>query len=743
MGPRSLLCLVPGLVLAGLLPGQEPGLPPLPDVMPERSARIVHYRIRARLDDDRRTIRAEETVSWRNPATGPATELLWHVYNNAWAGPGSLWLQEARLHGNQALPKAWGRTEIGGIHLGGPEGPALEWAWVPQAGAPEDRTVLRLELPAPVPPGEEVTVHLDFTTVLPPAFRRSGVGSGGYVHAVQWYPKLGVFEDRPEGPVWNCEPYHFLTEFYADFGVFDVELDLPAEYAGKVAASGSLVGEPEEVGGRLRLHFLAEDVHDFAWTGDPDFLRVEREFQVEGLPFRDPAEEQRVAAALGRTVAAVLPRPTRIILMLQPEHEEYRERYLEATARALYWFGLWYGSYPYETISVIDPANDARATGGMEYPRLITGGVRQGRSSRTLSPEGVTVHEFGHQFWYGLVGNDEFRHAWLDEGFNTFSTNRVLTRAWPPELAHYQVLGRDLPGRGLLPLPSFGPGDWRATLTLQGLELPWPGGGRRYLPLRRRTGLETFLTELAPASHLPRVPSSRVMAERDILVNAFSDPLERPTWQLLEHRMRRVNAYYRPALTLETMSRLMGEPRWTRLMRAWSERWRFRHPRPDDFFAVVKEFGTGAVVGSGADAVPISWPDFWKQAYHENQDLDHALHRLVNLPAGGGEDRWDVIVEVRRHGGFRVPVELEVEWADGSRTRRTWDGQDWWWRWRIDGSSQRAVAAVVDPDQRLLLDRNWLNNSRRLEPDRARACNLALRVLLWAQQVLHWYGGMG
>ena len=50
----------------------------------------------------------------------------------------------------------------------------------------------------------------------------------------------------------------------------------------------------------------------------------------------------------------------------------------------------------------------------------------------TSSPEGVTVHEFGHQFWYGLVGNNEFEEAWLDEGFNTYSTDRVIRTAWPP-----------------------------------------------------------------------------------------------------------------------------------------------------------------------------------------------------------------------------------------------------------------------------------------------------------------------
>ena len=729
---------------------------------PERP--VVSYGISAELlsDDEgrHRVIAGQVLVTWRNPAEAPTQELLWHVYNNAWAGRDSLWLTEARLMGDERVPRRFGSTEIQRVRrLSGPEdraGVDLPWQFVPQPEAPNDRTVLRASLPEPVAPGGAVTVLVEFRATLPWAFRRSGIG-GDYVHAAQWFPKLGVFEAVGGGaPAWNCEPYHYLTEFYADYGDYELTLTLPSIYKGKVAATGSPVGDPLESRERQQViyRFQASRVHDFAWTADPDFRVVRRPFDPAAVARRTgaAADLEQLAAALQRPAAELQPQATEMLLFLQPEHGEYEERYLTALENALYFFQLWYGPYPYETISLIDPAHAAQATGGMEYPRLITGGIELGKPPRTLDPEGVTVHEFGHQYWYGLVGNDEFRHAWLDEGLNTFSSQRVLRRSYPPALATYRVLGRDFYGQRLHRLPSYEAGDLRAFLSLQRFELPdVPVLGHWSLELRRRTDLEQWLAELPEASYLPEQRRDAVFEERTAFAADWADPLSRPTFRLFNAPMRGVNAYRRPAMTLETMAGLMGEERWARTMRAFHERWRFRHPQPDDFYAAAAEFGLGARIGSVAGAA-VDWPGFWQQAYHGNEELDFGVSRVENAPAvadpnartgGLSADRFDVVVEVRRYGGFRVPVEIELRWDDGSRAREIWDGEDWWWRYRAPGSARRITEVVVDPERRLLLDRNWLNNTRRAAPDTAGARRLAWRVLLWAEQVLHHYGGIG
>ena len=718
----------------------------------ERAAPVVDYRMEVRLaeSDDGPLLEGRLTVTWTNPGEAATDELYWHVYNNAWESADSLWLREAARQGSTELPRAWGSTEVASVRqvqADGTPGAALDWQAVPQDDAPADRTVARTALPAPVAPGAATTVELIFTTRLPPAFRRSGWGSAGYLHAVQWFPKLGVFErwdadgDGVEEWAWNCLPYHFNSEFYADFGDYQLELTLPARYENQVVATGSVVeGWPRVSGDEVVYLFRADHVHDFAWTGDPEALLLTREFREES--WRDADEEQKVARALGVAVEEVRPGPVTMQLLLQPEHAEYEERYFTAIAKSLYYFGLWYGAYPYPTIACVDPANDARATGGMEYPRLFTGGVRKGMHARTMSPESVTVHEFGHQYWYGLVGNDEFHHAWLDEGFNTFSQGRVMAKGWPPSLATYEVFGRQFPGRAPLQLPDYGAGDARALLGLQ----RWESPDLRLVPrvsveLRRRNPLERWVSELPPLTYWPEVTANPVYARRGALAADWAEPLEHPTWDVHARTMSRINAYDRPAMTLETMARLMGEERWIRLMRDYHLSWRYRHPRPADFYAKLLEHAAGASLAAGEQHLTLDWADFWRQAYHGEQRLDYAARSLASRPLADGG--YDVHAVVQRVGDFRVPVEIHLTWADGSATDYVWDGQAPVWELDLAGATQAAVRLEVDPRRLLLLDRDWLNNARAAEPDSERSRNGALRVLLWAQQVLHYYGGAG
>ena len=84
----------------------------------------------------------------------------------------------------------------------------------------------------------------------------------------------------------------------------------------------------------------------------------------------------------------------------------------------------------------------------MEYPTFITGGTYFWPGKYSMNPEGVTVHEFGHQFWYGLVGNNEFEESWLDEGFNTYSTGKVMDLAYGPRNMPASILG--IPAAGSL-----------------------------------------------------------------------------------------------------------------------------------------------------------------------------------------------------------------------------------------------------------------------------------------------------
>jgi hypothetical protein len=733
--------------------------------LPEESPKTIEYRMECQLLDEGKVVRGLMRATWRNQTEAATNELWWHVYNNAFAGRDSVWLKEAHQYqySGGRLPREYSSTEIedvflsdlAGDSLGGSDGTplALRWEWVPQAKAPNDRTVFKIKLPRPVAPGESVSVLVQFQSRLAPAYRRNGWGSEGYVHAAQWYPKLGVFEQLEGKWQWNCLPYRMLVEFYSDYADFDLKLIVPPEYRDKLVATGTQQGPGEEMqDGSLQYHYRAQDVHDFAWTGDPEALHRTRVWREED--YRDEAEEQRVAAALGRSVEEVRPTgPVNMYLLLQPEHSEFEDRYFDATGKALYYFGLWYGRYPYETISIVDPANDARWTGGMEYPRLFTAGVKKGAHKQVHDPEGITVHEFGHQYWYGLVGTDEFRHAWMDEGFCVFSTQRVLQKAFQPELQAYRVAGFDRLGRAPLGWPKDGAG-LRGLATLRRFETPKVAG----LPglsveLFRPDSISKFLAETPGLSYWPKVQDDAVFGLRRAYRTDFYQPIATPSGDLFEWNLRGVNTYSRPAMTLETMARLMGEERWTRLIRAYHERFRFGHPRPSDWLDIVLEFAAGARVG-GEEGAIIDWVGFWRQAYRGNEILDFGVHRVVNLPHlidDAGEpsrvrtapDQWDVHIELRRIGDFEVPVEFEVTWSDGETTRHLWAGNTETHALRELGSARRVVQVVVDPDQVLVLDRDWLNNTYTVEVQDDLAAEAGARALLWAESVLHYFGGIG
>ena len=128
---------------------------------------------------------------------------------------------------------------------------------------------------------------------------------------VQWFPKIGVLQEKG----WNCHQFHASSEFFSDFGNYDVSIDVPARYKGKVGATGERVEERETSAGRVLYRFRQQDVHDFAWTADPSYLVLEDTFREAGLG------------------------DMRLFLYLQPEHADQAARYFGAARAALSGYG--------------------------------------------------------------------------------------------------------------------------------------------------------------------------------------------------------------------------------------------------------------------------------------------------------------------------------------------------------------------------------------------------------------------
>lgn len=666
---------------------------------------IASYDIRASLDARLHRISGEQTLTWVNDSPDTVPNLRFHLYMNAFRNTRSTFFLESggQLRGDRAAEDSWGWIRIHSLRLeDGTDLTAGIRCIAPDDGNPDDCTVIDVPLREPVRPGQTLRLHFRFTTQLPKVFARTGY-HGDFHLVAQWFPKIGVWETRGfrgrQEPGWNCHQFHANSEFYANFGDYRAELTVPSHFV--VGATGEMLRRTADTArGTATYLFVQPSVTDFAWMAQPGVLRVERLFDARRSV--TPEELAAVARLHGIPEREAELSDVRMIALVQPEHADQIERHFHALSTALKHFGLWYGRYPYRTITVVDPPYGAGGAGGMEYPTFITAGTSFRLPPDVLSLEMVTVHEFGHQFWMQLVASNEFEESWLDEGFNTWSTGKIMDKVY---------------GGTALPLTVFG-------------------------------------RNLASFFGLPRL-TQQSMSRAAHLLSPVRDPLALPAWQFYDTSSYSVNSYMRTAVALQTLEGLLGEDTMARIMRTYHQRWRFRHPSSKDFQQVVEEI-------SGRD---MDWffDQFVFGARRLDYAISEIGSRRMGAPAGvfesGGKQRtvsaeearkkdeemdrrgekpvYESWVKVERLGDASVPQELEVRFQDGHVERRPFDGGARWVKF-VFTRSARIESAQLDPHWKYRLDLSRSNDSRtaRLQP--APALHWLPRLLFWAQNALLW-----
>jgi len=660
-----------------------PGLPPLPEVSPRNAS----YTIDARLDPEKRTIRGSLVLDWRNTSDQALASFPFHLYWNAFRNNLST---TARGEGRRAPSdrmkdeRSFGWIEVKSVSLLGASEEDLTptLRYLNEDGNTDDRTVMEVRSSRPIAPGASGRFRIEWESRIP----HGSVGRAGWVHdyhfIVQWFPKIGVFWKG----AWNAHPFYTWTEFFSDFGVYDVSLTLPRGFV--VGATGRRESRTDNPDGSETFRFVQEDVHDFAWTASRRFLERNARFEDPGYP------------------------KVKIRLLLQPEHAHLGARYLDATKLALRTYGTWSAPYPYPQITVVDPAWGS-ASGGMEYPTLFTGGASVLAPEELQSPEGVTIHEAGHQFWYGLVANNEFEEAWLDEGFNSYMDAKASDH-------------------------SLGPAGW----------------GRRFFGADFGRGARSGFPFVAPGVRMARgsdnLPGLRQGGEADVMA--------RRAWTYRDGASYGLNSYGKPALVLQTLEGLLGEETMVKVLRTYARRFRFRHPTNEDFLATVDE-----VTGGG-------WRWFFAETFDSAELCDYAVevkNEPVRKPAGffPGKDgtlayqaapkekerakgdpdaeRFESRVTILRHGEVRMPVELRVEFKDGRVVSERWNGRDRWYRFRYEGT--KVVRATVDPGRKIAIDVDPANNDWMADkgPARRAASKWAARYLFWLQNLLELHTVVG
>jgi len=351
----------------------------------------VRYTLEARLDDARHEVHGRGTIEWRNDGAIPQRELWLHAYLEAFRDSRAPLLEPdmARgFRGGAAL------THLGGLTVKRLFARELDVDLWPRADRSEP-TDVRVPLPRPVAPGETLTMEVEFIAALPSLVLRTGF-AGEFHMVAQWFPKLAKVE--PDGR-WAHFPFRRFSEFYANFGDYDVTVEVPAPMV--VGATGAPV-ESSEQDGRRRVRYLAERVHDFAfaaWSGFEEIRQMAGDVEVVALFPRGELEEAELELATAE--------------------------------RGLRHYSERYGAYPYRRLTLVRPPPEASAAGGMEYPTLVTtGGSTRGRAVGVRALEALVLHELAHQWFQGIVASDENRSPALDEGLATYAEIEAMDAMW-------------------------------------------------------------------------------------------------------------------------------------------------------------------------------------------------------------------------------------------------------------------------------------------------------------------------
>jgi hypothetical protein len=653
------------------------------------STRVVAYSIDARVDVQKKTVDASETLTYRNLTEKPLDSFPFHLYLNAFQ-PTSTFTTETHFGGgirdseaeNEYPAKKLGSIAITHLEADGFGDLTQQLHFVsPDDNNADDRTVALLTLPRAVAPGDSITFHMTFHDQLPESVARNGY-KRDFLMGGQWFPKVGVFWHGK----WNCHQYHATTEFFADFGTYNVSLTLPRNYT--VGASGVPSGDHANSDGTRTLSFYGEDIHDFAWAASPHFT-----------------------VTTGTYLSAMGPVQVRVLALR--EHPHAGQRYMSILMDSLKQFDARYGPYPYKVLTLIDPEPDSEME-GMEYPTLITGGTSW--FAPTYDTEITAEHEFGHQYWYGMVATNEFEDAWLDEGINSYTEVNVTGA----------ILGRDT----------------------NSIKLPWAN-----------------LSDLSQ-QYLGYLSS------RDF------DPVTRHAWEFRDAESYGGVTYGKSAVVLKTLEGIVGQDTMDEAMRVYFMRFRFTHPTTEDFLRTIEEVairrgratpvygnpsGPGRIVGSAemgfrpdlaaALAQPAqpqiivgsSLRPYFEQAVYGTRVLDYAVDDISSEPAlwwlpASNDKRVRNTVTIHRIGDFVLPVTLEVVFDDGSRVREYWDpgvagrnGND---RWKTFTYVRNAeiVSAEIDPDHTVLLDVNHFNDSHVVKANNVPVRKLT-GVWVWVMQL--------
>lgn len=514
----------------------------------------VNYQINVSLDDRNHELTANETIEYINNSPDKLTFIYFHLWPNAYKNNKSAMAKQL-LEGGEAKFQYAKEADRGYIDQLDFQVNKEKVVWELDSSH-ED--ICKIILNKPLDPGERITITTPFHVKLPLGIY-SRLGHMGQAYQItQWYPKPAVYDVNG----WNQMPYLTQGEFYSEFGSFDVSITLPENYV--VGATGDLVNGEREIqwlnnraeetngiafftkdtvfpvsSGNLKtLRYKQSNVHDFAWFADKRWHVLKGEVK--------------------------LPHSGKIVTtwsMFTNSEAGLWKKSIAYINDAIYYYSLWNGDYPYNHCTAVDGALSAGA--GMEYPNVTVIGT----SGTAFQLETVIMHEVGHNWFYGILGSNERKHPWMDEGLNSFNENRYIETKYP-EAKLSDMIDREVISN---------------------------------------------VFDLNNYKH-------KSLYELSYLVNArrnLDQPIELPAPEYSDLNYGSI-VYSKTAIVFDYLMAYLGEEVMDKAMRQYFETWKFKHPQPNDLRKIIEEV-------SGKN---LSW--FFDDIIKTTKKLDYKIVNALN-----------------------------------------------------------------------------------------------------------------
>jgi len=548
----------------------------------------VNYTINVELDDKNHTLKGMEYIDYFNNSPDDLEFLWFHLWPNAYKDNTTALAKQKIENGSSALYYATDE-ERGYINEIDFKVNGVSVKWEYH---PEHIDICKIFLNKTLKAGQSIRISTPFFVKIPNAkFSRLGHVDQSYM-ITQWYPKPAVYDK--DG--WHPMPYLDQGEFYSEFGNFDVSISLPSNYT--VGATGDLQNKKEIT----RLNYLAAITDTITQFSD-EMSFPQSDIETKTLRYIQNNvhdfgwfADKRYHVLRGEVELPNSKEKVILWTMFTNNEAKLWKNSIEYMHDAIYYYSLWNGDYPYKHCTAVD--GTIAAGGGMEYPNVTV----IGESGNEKYLEEVIMHEVGHNWFYGMLGSNERDHPWMDEGINSFDELRYMRLKYPK----YNILLNDIP---------------------------------------------SFFSKMFD---LKDYTNKNIQGELMYFMNAWTakdQPIELHSCKYTYMNYGGI-VYSKTAIVFDYLMAYLGEEMMNKCKKAYFNKWKFKHPQPEDLREVFEE----------VSEEDLSW--FFNDMIETTKQLDYSIKKVK-------KENNDLLIKLKNKGDINGPVVISGV-KDGKNMKPLW-----------------------------------------------------------------------